>query len=101
MFVVVVSDIMQLLIMVQVINCVLYDVMVVDEWVLVFGEDVVVEGGVFWVIEGLVDMFGVDWCFDMLLVEFVIIGIVVGLVLCGFVLVLEIQFDGFFYLVFD
>ncbi|EFD72753.1 LOW QUALITY PROTEIN: cellulase celA2b, partial [Mycobacterium tuberculosis GM 1503] len=53
--------------------------MAADERVLVFGEDVAVEGGVFRVTEGLADTFGADRCFDTPLAESAIIGIAVGL----------------------
>lgn len=96
-----VSDITQSLTMVQAINRALYDAMAADERVLVFGEDVAVEGGVFRVTEGLADTFGADRCFDTPLAESAIIGIAVGLALRGFVPVPEIQFDGFSYPAFD
>lgn len=73
-----VSDITQSLTMVQAINRALYDAMAADERVLVFGEDVAVEGGVFRVTEGLADTFGADRCFDTPLAESAIIGIAVG-----------------------
>lgn len=76
-----VSDITQSLTMVQAINRALYDAMAADERVLVFGEDVAVEGGVFRVTEGLADTFGADRCFDTPLAESAIIGIAVGLAL--------------------
>lgn len=84
------SDITQSLTMVQAINRALYDAMAADERVLVFGEDVAVEGGVFRVTEGLADTFGADRCFDTPLAESAIIGIAVGLALRGFVPVPEI-----------
>ncbi|MCW2687099.1 MAG: pdhB [Mycobacterium sp.] len=87
--------------MVEAINCALHDAMADDERVLVFGEDVAAEGGVFRVTEGLAEKFGGERCFDTPLAESAIIGISVGLALRGFVPVPEIQFDGFSYPAFD
>src|SRR6201991_1283427 len=87
--------------MAQAINGALHDAMAADERVLVFGEDVAVEGGVFRVTEGLAETFGEQRCFDTPLAESAIIGIAVGLALRGFVPVPEIQFDGFSYPAFD
>src|ERR1700742_3578778 len=91
----------QSLTMVQALNRALHDAMAADDRVLVFGEDVSVEGGVFRVTEGLAAMFGENRCFDTPLAESAIIGIAVGLALRGFVPVPEIQFDGFSYPAFD
>lgn len=91
----------QSLTMVQALNRALHDAMAADDRVLVFGEDVSVEGGVFRVTEGLASAFGESRCFDTPLAESAIIGIAVGLALRGFVPVPEIQFDGFSYPAFD
>jgi 2-oxoisovalerate dehydrogenase E1 component beta subunit len=87
--------------MVQALNRALHDAMADDERVLVFGEDVAAQGGVFRVTEGLRETFGEDRCFDTPLAESALIGISVGLALRGFVPVPEIQFDGFSYPAFD
>lgn len=87
--------------MVKVINFGFVWVFVDDLKVLLMGEDIVILGGVFWVIEGLKVEFGEYCIFDILLVELVIVGMVIGLVMCGFCLVCEIQFDGFIFFGFD
>lgn len=87
--------------MVQAINRALNDAMADDERVLVFGEDVSAQGGVFRVTEGLTETFGGQRCFDTPLAESAIIGISVGLAIRGFIPVPEIQFDGFSYPAFD
>lgn len=87
--------------MVKALNRALHDAMAADDRVLVFGEDVSVEGGVFRVTEGLAAVFGEKRCFDTPLAESAIVGIAVGLALRGFVPVPEIQFDGFSYPAFD
>ncbi|BBZ13124.1 3-methyl-2-oxobutanoate dehydrogenase subunit beta [Mycobacterium branderi] len=87
--------------MVAALNRALHDAMAADDRVLVFGEDVAAQGGVFRVTEGLAETFGSDRCFDTPLAESAVIGIAVGLALRGFVPVPEIQFDGFAYPAFD
>jgi 2-oxoisovalerate dehydrogenase E1 component beta subunit len=87
--------------MVAAINRALHDAMAVDERVLVFGEDVSTQGGVFRVTDGLAGIFGEDRCFDTPLAESALIGIAVGLAIRGFIPVPEIQFDGFSYPAFD
>ncbi|WP_336824874.1 alpha-ketoacid dehydrogenase subunit beta [Sporosarcina sp. USHLN248] len=72
-----------------------------DENVLVFGEDVGVNGGVFRATEGLQKEFGEDRVFDTPLAESGIGGLAVGLTLTGFRPVMEIQFFGFLYEVMD
>ncbi|ENH97218.1 pyruvate dehydrogenase subunit E1-beta [Gracilibacillus halophilus YIM-C55.5] len=68
-----------------------------DENVLVFGEDVGQNGGVFRATEGLQQEFGEDRVFDTPLAESGIIGMSTGLSTQGFRPVPEIQFFGFVY----
>ncbi|MBP2077909.1 alpha-ketoacid dehydrogenase subunit beta [Oceanobacillus polygoni] len=72
-----------------------------DENVLVFGEDVGQNGGVFRATEGLQDEFGEDRVFDTPLAESGIGGLAIGLALQGYRPVPEIQFFGFVYEVID
>ena len=72
-----------------------------DPNVLIFGEDVGVNGGVFRATEGLQKEFGEDRVFDTPLAESGIGGLAVGLCLQGFRPVPEIQFFGFVYEVMD
>jgi pyruvate dehydrogenase E1 component beta subunit len=66
-----------------------------DANVLVFGEDVGVEGGVFRATEGLQKKYGEKRVFDTPLAESSIVGAAVGMALAGLRPVAEIQFDGF------
>lgn len=72
-----------------------------DPNVLVFGEDVGVNGGVFRATEGLHQEFGEDRVFDTPLAESGIGGLASGLCLQGFRPVPEIQFFGFVFEVMD
>ncbi|MBS4193837.1 alpha-ketoacid dehydrogenase subunit beta [Lederbergia citri] len=72
-----------------------------DENVLVFGEDVGVNGGVFRATEGLQKEFGEDRVFDTPLAESGIGGLAIGLTTQGYRPVPEIQFFGFVYEVMD
>lgn len=72
-----------------------------DEKVLVFGEDVGKNGGVFRATEGLQAEFGEDRVFDTPLAESGIGGLAIGLGLQGFRPVPEIQFFGFLFEVMD
>lgn len=72
-----------------------------DENVLVFGEDVGKNGGVFRATEGLQDEFGEERVFDTPLAESGIGGLAIGLALQDFRPVPEIQFFGFVYEVMD
>jgi pyruvate dehydrogenase E1 component beta subunit len=72
-----------------------------DENVVLFGEDVGKNGGVFRATEGLQDEFGEDRVFDTPLAESGIGGLAIGLATQGFRPVPEIQFFGFVYEVMD
>ncbi|MFB8734371.1 hypothetical protein ACEQPO_11745 [Bacillus sp. SL00103] len=67
-----------------------------DENVLVFGEDVGKNGGVFRATEGLQKEFGEDRVFDTPLAESGIGGLAIGLGLQEFRPVMEIQFSDSF-----
>lgn len=81
--------------MVEAINHTLHEEMARDGRVLVFGQDVARNGGVFRATEGLLDRFGASRVVDTPLAEGVIIGAAVGLAAEGLVPVPEIQFLGF------
>ena len=68
-----------------------------DEDVLMFGEDVGVNGGVFLATQGLQKEFGVDRVFDTPLAESAIASLGLGLTLEGYRPVIEIQFFGFLF----
>lgn len=87
--------------MVEAIGAALHDAMAADDRVVVFGEDVARQGGVFRVTEGLQATFGPERCFDTPLAEAAIIGASIGMAIRGFRPVPEIQFDGFTYPAFE
>ena len=68
-----------------------------DETVLVLGEDVGVNGGVFRATDGLLERFGDKRVFDTPLAEALLAGLSVGLGAQGFRAVTEFQFMGFIY----
>ena len=87
--------------LVQAVNAALARAMEEDERVLVLGEDVGVDGGVFRATDGLLDRFGPTRVFDTPLAETVIAGASIGLAAQGFRPVAEIQFMGFIYSTLD
>jgi len=72
-----------------------------DDDVLVLGEDVGENGGVFRATEGLLDAFGEDRVIDTPLAESGIVGTAIGMAAYGFRPVPELQFSGFMYPAFD
>ena len=87
--------------MVEAVNRALARAMAEDETVIVLGEDIGVDGGVFRATDGLISRFGADRVRDMPLSEALIGGLPVGLSAMGFRPVAEIQFMGFIYPVID
>lgn len=81
--------------MVQAINSALQQEMERDKTVMLLGEDVGKNGGVFRVTEGLWQKFGDERVVDTPLAEVGIAGVSIGLAVNGFKPVSEIQFDGF------
>jgi pyruvate dehydrogenase E1 component subunit beta len=82
---------------VQAINQALSQEMERDKDVVILGEDVGRDGGVFRVTEGLLDKFGPDRVIDTPLAELGIVGAAVGMAAYGLKPVAEIQFMGFIY----
>jgi pyruvate dehydrogenase E1 component beta subunit len=81
--------------MVKALNLALLQEMERDDDVLVIGEDVGVDGGVFRVTEDLHRKFGSKRVIDSPLAEAAIVGASVGMALYGLKPVCEIQFSGF------
>jgi len=72
-----------------------------DDDVLVMGEDVGKNGGVFRATQGLYDEFGEDRVIDTPLAESGIVGSAIGMAAYGLKPVAEVQFMGFIYPAFD
>ncbi len=85
----------------EAVNLALRRAMSEDERVLVLGEDVGIDGGVFRATDGLYQAFGAQRVFDTPLAETVIAGAAIGLATQGFRPVAEIQFMGFIYSTID
>ncbi|MBI5639922.1 MAG: alpha-ketoacid dehydrogenase subunit beta [Nitrospirae bacterium] len=83
--------------MVQAINMALKEEMQRDEDVVIIGEDVGKDGGVFRVTEGLLSLYGHERVIDTPLAESAIVGTAIGMGVCGLRPVAEIQFMGFIY----
>lgn len=83
--------------LVQAINQALAQEMAADADVIIIGEDVAKDGGVFRVTQGLLEKFGPERVIDTPLAELGIIGSAVGLAAYGMKPVAEIQFMGFIY----
>lgn len=87
----------QMMTLIQAINDGMKTMLEEDEKVIIMGEDIGKNGGVFRATEGLQEKFGVDRVIDTPLSEAGIIGTSIGLAVNGFKPVAEIQFLGFIY----
>jgi len=85
----------------QAINQALAQEMARDERVVLLGEDVGIDGGVFRATDGLIDKFGPYRVIDTPLAESGIIGAAIGMAVFGLRPVAEIQFMGFIYPAFN
>jgi len=86
--------------MVEALNLALDEMMDEDERVVVLGEDVGVDGGIFRVTDGLLDRYGSERVMDTPLAESGIVGFSIGMAIAGMRPVPEIQFSGFSYFAF-
>ena len=87
--------------LVQAINLALIQEMEKDDRVLLLGEDIGLNGGVFRATEGLFQRFGGDRVVDTPLAESGIMGTAIGLAMGGLRPIPEIQFEGFLGPAFD
>jgi len=83
--------------MVEALNQALKEEMERDERIVVMGEDVGRNGGVFRVTVGLLERFGPNRVIDTPLAEAGIVGTAIGMAIYGLRPVVEIQFMGFIY----
>ena len=81
--------------MVEALNSALRNEMEADPDVILLGEDIGINGGVFRVTEGLYDQFGEERVIDTPLAESGIVGMSIGMALYGLRPVAEMQFMGF------
>ncbi|MCC5868306.1 MAG: alpha-ketoacid dehydrogenase subunit beta [Gammaproteobacteria bacterium] len=86
---------MAALTLIEAVTLALASEMARDERVIVLGEDVGVNGGVFRATAGLQQRFGAERVQDTPLAEAMIAGVSVGMAAHGMLPVAEIQFDGF------
>lgn len=83
--------------MVQALNLALQQEMAKDDRVILLGEDIGPDGGVFRVTDGLINSFGRNRVVDTPLAESAIVGMSIGMAIYGLRPVCEIQFSGFAY----
>jgi len=83
--------------MVEALNLALREELERDSRVVIFGEDVGREGGVFRVTDGLQKKFGAERVIDTPLAELAISATALGMAIYGLRPVAEIQFEGFLY----
>ncbi len=83
--------------MVQALNLALKQEMADDDRVIILGQDVGVDGGVFRVTDGLHDIYGQERVLDTPLAESGIVGMSIGMAVYGLRPVCEMQFSGFCY----
>jgi pyruvate dehydrogenase E1 component beta subunit len=87
--------------MVEAINATLHELMAKDDRIVVLGEDVGLDGGVFRATVGLLKKFGDMRVIDTPLAESCIVGAAIGMAVYGMRPVAEIQFEGFLFKAYD
>jgi 2-oxoisovalerate dehydrogenase E1 component beta subunit len=87
--------------LVEAVNQALHHEMAADKDVVVLGEDVASNGGVFRATVGLYDKFGAKRVLDTPLAESMIAGLSIGMSVQGLKPVAEFQFEGFIYPAFN
>lgn len=87
--------------MIEAINATFHEQMEKDDRIVVMGEDVGVDGGVFRATVGLIEKFGAERVIDTPLAESTIVGAAIGMAIYGMRPIVEIQFEGFMFKAFD
>ncbi len=88
---------MSLMNMAKALNLAMHEAMAEDKNVMVIGQDVGQDEGVFRITEGLLKEFGPDRVVDFPVAESAIAGLGIGLCFTGFKPICEMQFSGFGY----
>lgn len=83
--------------MVEALNLAMDQEMEQDPSVVLLGEDVGIDGGIFRVTDDLIDHYGKDRVLDTPLAESAIVGASIGMAAAGLKPVCELQFSGFSY----
>jgi len=83
--------------LIEAVNMAIAHEMEADKEVVVFGEDVGINGGVFRATDGLQDKFGKERVIDTPLAEAMIAGVAIGMAAQGMKPIAEIQFMGFIF----
>lgn len=83
--------------MIQALNLAMREALARDDSVVLLGQDIGVDGGIFRATMGLIEDFGEDRVIDTPLAEAGILGMSVGMALNGLRPVAELQFSGFSY----
>ncbi len=86
---------------VQAVNMAMKQELKLDKSVIIMGEDVGVNGGVFRATDNLQKEFGKNRVIDTPLSEEAIVGTAIGMAVNGLKPLVEIQFSGFMYPAFD
>ena len=73
----------------------LYDKMLLDESIILMGQDIAEYGGVFKVTEGFVEKFGKDRVRNTPIIESGVVGAAMGMAINGFKPIVELQFADF------
>ena len=92
---------MALINMVQSLNKTLEELMGKDERVIVLGEDVGRDGGVFRVTDNLLNKYGDERVIDTPLNELAIVGMAAGMAMYGLKPIAEVQFQDYIFPAFD
>jgi pyruvate dehydrogenase E1 component beta subunit len=87
--------------MVQALNSGLDNLMAADDRIILLGEDIGTDGGVFRVTDGLLSKYGPERVIDTPLVEVGIVGMAIGMAVQGLRPIPEIQFQDFIYSAMD
>ncbi|MCL4311862.1 MAG: alpha-ketoacid dehydrogenase subunit beta [Candidatus Thermoplasmatota archaeon] len=87
--------------MVKALNSGLNNAMERDDSIIILGEDVGTDGGVFRVTEGLISKYGKERVMDTPLAELGIVGFGIGMSMAGLKAIPEIQFQDFIYTAMD
>lgn len=85
----------------EALNLAMRQAMEEDDDIVVLGEDVGVNGGVFRITEGLLDRFGEKRVIDTPVAETGIVGMSIGMAIYGLKPICEMQFSGFSYFAFN